>query len=125
MFLPSRSGLPRRAHSTTSIRPNRIWHFPIVYPDGPVDSEALIVSPDLSALYLFEKTVGATARLFKLAGPFQEGLDSSSRVLVALGPLSEPQGEAIAYDSAGTGIWTVSESPSRTPGQPLHHYPCR
>ncbi len=165
-----------------SMEPDRIWRFPIVYPDGPVDSEALIVAPDLSALYLFEKTVGATARLFKLAGPFREGqvgalehvatlrspgipvqrgrmitaadlhpsgervlvrvysgsveyalsgrydlddLGSSSPVFVALGPLTEPQGEAIAYDAVGTGIWTVSESPSRIPGQPLHHYACR
>ncbi|MFN3202098.1 MAG: hypothetical protein ACE366_27075 [Bradymonadia bacterium] len=42
---------------------------------------------------------------------------------VALGPLSEPQGEAVTYDGLGTGLWTASESDD-TP-QPLHHYPCQ
>jgi len=40
------------------------------------------------------------------------------------GPLPEPQGEAVAYDEAGTGIWTVSESPDRTTQPPLHHAVC-
>lgn len=36
----------------------------------------------------------------------------------------EPQGEAVAYDAAGTGLWTVSESPSGEPGPPLHFASC-
>lgn len=52
-------------------------------------------------------------------------LDAIDPVQVSLGPLSEPQGEAVAYDGAGTGLYTVSESPEGRPGQPLHHYPCR
>lgn len=44
--------------------------------------------------------------------------------LVTLGPLSEPQGEAVAYDEAGSGIFSVSEDPRHIPGQPLHHYGC-
>jgi len=44
--------------------------------------------------------------------------------LVALGPLSEPQGEAVAYDGTGSGLFTVSEDPDGAPHQPLHHYPC-
>jgi hypothetical protein len=44
--------------------------------------------------------------------------------VVALGPLTEPQGEAVAYDGTGTGIWTISEDPAREPGQMLHHYGC-
>lgn len=43
---------------------------------------------------------------------------------VTLGPLSEQQGEAVAYDAAGTGVWSVSEDRRQQPGQPLHHYDC-
>jgi len=46
--------------------------------------------------------------------------------LVAWGPLSESQGEAIAYDSTGTRVHTASENGSAAdPGfQPLHGYDC-
>jgi hypothetical protein len=43
---------------------------------------------------------------------------------VTLGPLSEGQGEAIAYDDEGIGLWTVSEDPDQLAPQPLHHYDC-
>lgn len=43
---------------------------------------------------------------------------------VAFGPLSEPQGEAIAYDADGFGVWTVSEV-SGDAAQPVNHYDCR
>ncbi len=43
---------------------------------------------------------------------------------VAVGPLTEPQGEAVSYDAEGTGVWTVSEDPMGEGGQPLHHYGC-
>ena len=43
---------------------------------------------------------------------------------VTLGPLSERQGEAVAYDTAGTGVWSVSEDWRKRPGQPLHHHDC-
>lgn len=52
------------------------------------------------------------------------GLDGPDFVEV-FRPIDEPQGEAIAYDDQGTGIWTVSESPDGTPNQPLHHATCR
>ncbi len=51
-------------------------------------------------------------------------IDAGTLVTVTLGPLSEPQGEAIAYDAAGTGIWTMSEDPDGDVTQPLHHYDC-
>ena len=51
-------------------------------------------------------------------------LASIEPLTVALGPLSEPQGEAVGYDEAGTGIWSVSESPDKEPGQVLHHFSC-
>ena len=43
-------------------------------------------------------------------------------VTVAPGPLSEGQGEAIAYSHDGIDVWTISESP--TPRQNLHFYAC-
>lgn len=43
---------------------------------------------------------------------------------ITLGPLSEPQGESIAYDDSGKGLWTVSEDPNQQAPKPLHHYPC-
>ena len=42
-------------------------------------------------------------------------------VTVALGPLTEGQGEAVGYDSTGRGIWTLSEGDAPM----LHHYRCR
>lgn len=43
---------------------------------------------------------------------------------ITLGPLSEPQGEAIAYDDSGKGVWTVSEDPNQQAPKPLNHYAC-
>ena len=44
--------------------------------------------------------------------------------VVAWGPLSEPQGEAITYGADGKSLWTVSEDPDQAPGQGIHFYPC-
>lgn len=44
--------------------------------------------------------------------------------LVTLGPLTEPQGEAVSFDATGYGLWSVSEDRDGLPGQPLHHYDC-
>lgn len=41
---------------------------------------------------------------------------------ISLGPLAEPQGEAIGYAADGDGLWTISEQPEG--GQPLHRYDC-
>ncbi len=60
-----------------------------------------------------------------LAAGWASTLDAATRVTVALGPLTEPQGEAIAYDHAGRGVWTVSEDPKLATAQPLHYYPCQ
>jgi hypothetical protein len=158
-----------------------IWRFPVAYPEGPIDSEALVVAPDLSSLFLFEKSATDRARVFELKSPFVEAevgqmtqiavvrspgvpipmgqmitgadlhpsgdrllirvysgsfeyqLESSADLtalpeleprMVALGPLTETQGEAIAYDGTGRGVWTVSERSTRSSVQPLHHYSC-
>ena len=42
--------------------------------------------------------------------------------LVTLGPLSEPQGEALSYGWRGEGIWSISESPQHP--QALHYFSC-
>ena len=54
-----------------------------------------------------------------------ESIAELSPERVAAGPLSEPQGEAITYDGAGTGIYTVSEDADRSGRVPLHFYPCQ
>lgn len=51
-------------------------------------------------------------------------LPTVTPVTVAWGPLSEPQGEAVAYDANGMSLWTISEDPNQQPGQAIHFYPC-
>lgn len=59
-----------------------------------------------------------------LPGETAMNLAGKSAQTITLGPLSEPQGEAIAYDDTGKGLWTVSEDPNGQLPKPLHHYPC-
>ncbi|MCK6551743.1 hypothetical protein L6R52_38270, partial [Myxococcota bacterium] len=156
------------------------WAFPLSYPGGPVDVEAVFVAPDASAIYLFEKAEGPDVRIFRApvisagisveatgisrflapgiavnhgrmitgadlhpsglaiairvyTGVFEYRLGSLDDVArldvitpltVALGPVTEPQGEAVAYDESGLGLWTVSEDPDRVGDQPLNHHAC-
>ncbi len=159
----------------------RIWRFPVRYPDAVRDSEAMALAPDASTFYLFEKVDGAPTHVYRHAGDLRDGVatdlvpvatmaapgfdvplgrmvtgaamhPSGRRLLlrvytgsyeyrlpdgadwaalaeleplrVAAGPLSEPQGEAISYDAAGTGVYTVSEDTDGTGRVPLHFYPC-
>ena len=44
--------------------------------------------------------------------------------VVAWGPLSELQGESVAYDASGVSLWTISEDKDQQPGQGIHFYPC-
>lgn len=164
----------------------QVWRFPVSYPGGPMDVEALAVAPDGSAFWLFEKLDGPVARVFGSPGPLVDGeaiaLEEVTRIsspglaiengrsitaadlhpdgtrlvlrvytgsyeyifaegagpaagmaalstidyrTVSLGPLDEPQGEAITYGPDGREVWTVSEDPERLGGQPLHRYRCR
>jgi hypothetical protein len=131
-----------------------------------IDIEAMVVAPDGSALYVFEKVDAERARVFGRRGPlladgafdvvgtvrtespagvqfarmitgadlhptgtalvvrtytgvFETRFADVSAMLslgdvaldtVTFGPFSEGQGEAIAYDDAGTGIITISEA---------------
>lgn len=59
-------------------------------------------------------------------GPDQTWADMGALtpVQIAAGPLSERQGEAIAYDQAGDGLFTISEDADGDGHEPLHHYAC-
>lgn len=57
------------------------------------------------------------------AGVTADHLDAATLTEVLV-TVDEPQGEAVAYDEAGTGIWTVSESPSGEAGPPLRLAAC-
>jgi hypothetical protein len=59
------------------------------------------------------------------AGQGVANLASLTPSTLTLGPLSEPQGESIAYDGDGTGVFSVSEDPNQAPGRELHHFLCR
>ena len=62
---------------------------------------------------------------YRLDGPLHlSELATLEPVVVVWGPLTEPQGEAVSYDAAGTGVLTLSEDPRGEGHQPLHHYPC-
>ena len=166
---------------TAEISAPELWRFPVTYPGGSADSEALAVRPDGGAFWLFEKVDEGPARVFAHNGPLVEGPRTILRVaaeieapgvpvargrmitavdmhpsgrrlalrvytgsyeyrlgagqsladlaaiepsVVSLGPLSEQQGEAIAYDETGLDLLTVSEDTGLQPGQPLHRYRC-
>lgn len=51
-------------------------------------------------------------------------LPAAERREVTLGPLSEGQGEAVAYDARAGALWTMSEDPEASQPQPLHRYAC-
>ena len=53
------------------------------------------------------------------------GLGSLTATQLVFGPLSERQGEALAYDASGRGLFSVSEDTNAAPGQMLHHFSCQ
>jgi hypothetical protein len=59
-------------------------------------------------------------------GPAQgvSDLGSVDPTLITLGPFSEPQGEALAYDESGREVLSVSEDTQQQPGQPMHRFTC-
>lgn len=157
--------------------------YPFRYPQGAnPDAEALVVAPDGSTFYVFEKIDWDQARIWRHPGPLVPDVEvelvelhafpsqgalspggrqitgadlhpSGTRLIVRVysglyeyrfdragsldrldladvtevlrGPESEPQGEAVAYDHAGTGLYTISEDAGGRGGRVLHHYPCR
>lgn len=53
-----------------------------------------------------------------------EALLSAAPTVVALGPLAEPQGEALTYSRNGDSLYTMSEEPSQARVLPLLYYGC-
>jgi hypothetical protein len=51
-------------------------------------------------------------------------LATAAPQVIAYGPLSEPQGEAIAWSHDGLAIYTASEDAEQSGQQPLHRYEC-
>lgn len=159
--------------------------FKVIYPDGPINSEAMVVSKDGSSLWIFEKTKSQRqARIYRSSadlrthsenedllveevgnfdapglniphgfkitaadlhpsekalvlrvypGSWQYLLGSHDDLanlgqiqptVVALGPLTEAQGEAVAYHVDGHSIWTLSEDPDSLGNQPLNQTNC-
>jgi hypothetical protein len=73
---------------TTSAAP---WSFPISYPGGPLDAEGLVVAPDGSTFYVFEKSTGATARVFVHPTPLVSAVASELTVMAEIrnpGPIT-------------------------------------
>jgi hypothetical protein len=70
---------------------------------------------------IFEYRFAATGNLDDAVA----SLGSLNATQLVVGPLSERQGEAVAYDAAGTGLFSVSEDRNGAPGQMLHRYRCR
>lgn len=119
----------------------RVFRSPAPLVDGPLLLEEIahVTSPGVDIEH-GRKITGAdlhpsgralVVRVY--TGVFEyrlSGLDDLERlselepVTVTFGPLDEPQGEAVAYDELGVGIWSLSEDPDNNGGQPLHHYLC-
>ncbi len=79
---------------------SKVWSFPVSYaPQVAIDVEALLVAPDGSAIWVFEKVDAATARIFTAKGPF---IDAVPLVLTAHGTVSSP-GIAISKGRMITG----------------------
>jgi hypothetical protein len=97
-------------------------------PGVDVNGGHLITGADLhtsgKSLALRTYTGVWEVRLDTEAGALPNVIDDSQIVEAFLGPLTEPQGEAVAYDEDGRGLWTLSESPDRTPPVPLHRALC-
>ncbi|MCA9526447.1 MAG: hypothetical protein KC549_09165, partial [Myxococcales bacterium] len=94
-------------------------------PGVPVPMGKLVTGADLDpsgyrlALRVY---TGSYEYTLPAAGDLSDLAALSPRT-IAVGPLSEPQGEAIAYAADGLAVWTISED--QAGGQPLHRYGCR
>lgn len=118
-------GAPTRIFSSDTIDPSatlsQVGEF--VAPGVAVEMGRLVTGADLHPS-------GARLAIRVYTGSFEYWLDARGVAgigdleprQVTLGPLSEPQGEAIGYGADGRSLWTVSESAAGN--QPLHRYDC-
>lgn len=61
---------------------------------------------------------------YRLSEPYGlSDLDELTPIRIALGPLNEPQGEALSYGWRGEGVWSISES--LDVAQPLNYFECQ
>lgn len=95
-------------------------------PGVPVERGRMITGGDLhpSGRRLVLRVYTGTFEYRLDADADLRGLGTLDPIQVALGPITERQGEAVGYDEDGLGIWTVSEDPDRNPGVPLNYYAC-
>jgi len=110
-------------HGETSIL-REIVRFPA--PGVAIDRGKMVTAADLhpSGLRLLIRVYTGSYE-YRLNSPLAlDSLHEIEPTIVAFGPLSEPQGEAVAYDEHGLGVWTISEDPAGTTTQALHYYPC-
>ena len=108
---------------------SKVWKFPVAYPPGvAINVEALLVAPDASAVWVFEKVDAASARIFSAQGPFVNGATLS---FAAKGTLFSPglpvtNGRMITggdFHPSGsrvllrvyTGVFEYRLSPGQTP----------
>ena len=93
-------------------------------PGVPVTYGRMITSADLSPdgrRVLIRVYTGIYE--YRLAEPYAlSTLDEIEPIRIALGPINEPQGEALSYGWRGEGVWSISESPESP--QPLNYFGC-
>ena len=95
-------------------------------PGVPIDRGQMVTAADLhpNGRQLLIRVYTGTYE-YVLPRPLSMGdLGTVEPRIVAFGPLSERQGEAVSYDESGQGIWTIAEDPLGLSVQPLHHYAC-
>ena len=95
-------------------------------PGVPIENGRMVTGADLhpSGEHLLVR-VYSGIYLYVLAEPF--ALNTLGQVeprTITLGPLTEPQGEAIGYDHMGLGFWTISENPNRSGPMALNYFSC-
>jgi hypothetical protein len=61
---------------------------------------------------------------YRFSEPYMlSSLNDINPVRIALGPINEPQGEALSYGWRGEGVWSISES--LDVAQPLNYFKCQ
>ena len=77
------------ADGPVSLAAEALWRFPLRFPDGPVNVEALVVVPDATAMLLFEKTTDESARIYVLQAPWfpEQPTTLEQRGVVSLPPI--------------------------------------
>lgn len=121
---PAESGLAR-------VDLTAVWTMPLVYPDNArPDVEAIAVLPDATALILFEKIEGETARIFTYRAPWttltpEDGADNdAARTVELTGSITVPASVGSDEDRRITGAsmhWSGTRLLLRTTGAILEY----